>query len=64
MTESPAIEKRVATLQAQAALRGIAVEPLSASLGGGFIVGQNVNERHVPDLDALVALLARMGVSE
>lgn len=59
MTESPAIEKRVATLQAQAALRGITVEPLE---GGRYMVSMGLLLREADDLDALAALLERMGV--
>ena len=63
MTESPAIEKRVATLQAQAALRGIAVDRDGS---GGFVVRMQGMpwEREAGDMDALGVLLARMGVSE
>lgn len=61
MTESPAIEKRFATLQAQAAMRGITVEPLE---GGRYVVSMGLLLREADDLDALVRLLARMGVSD
>lgn len=62
MTESPAIEKRVATLQAQAALRGIEVDRL---FDGTYVVRAYLAQRLIATTDeALVALLARMGVSE
>lgn len=58
-TSPPEAEKSFATLQAAAALRGIAVE----REGHGFVVRMQAWEREVPDMDSLVALLARMGVT-
>ncbi len=59
---APAIDdKRLATLQAAAALRGITV---SAMQDGSYMVGHGVYLREVADIEALAALLARMGVRE
>lgn len=52
-------DKRFASLQAAAALRGITVEPLE---GGRYMVSMGLLLREADDLDALAALLERMGV--
>ncbi len=57
---APAIDdKRLATLQAAAATRGITV---SAMHGGSYMVGHGVYLRQAADLEALAALLKNMGV--
>ena len=54
-------DKPLATLQAAAALRGIAVERDGS---GGYVVRMQGQpwEREAADFEALVALLQRMGV--
>lgn len=63
MTPAPAmVDKRFSTLQAAAALRGIQADPDGS---GGFVVRMQGHlwEKAAPDLDALAALLERMGVN-
>lgn len=61
MTDAPAIDKRLATLQAAAAMRGIAVDRDGS---GGYVVRMLGHpwEREAADLDALAVALERMGV--
>lgn len=56
-----ATDKRLSTIQASAALRGIEVNPDGS---GGYVVRMQGHpwERAAADMDALVALLGRMGV--
>jgi len=61
LAPSAADRKRLATLQAAAALRGFVVQAIS---DGGYMVSRGVWLRDVEDMDALVSLLARMGVME
>ena len=63
MTDQPAQQslpqKRLATLQATAALRGISVDPLG---GDSYSIRQHGLQRDVCGTEALLSLLARMGV--
>ncbi len=63
MTDKPASQplpqKHLATLQAQAALRGISVDPLD---GDSYSIRQHGLQRDVCGTEALLSLLARMGV--
>lgn len=52
-------DKRFASLQAAAALRGIAVHALEH---GRYAVSMGLLLREADDIDALAALLERMGV--
>lgn len=54
-------DKRLATLQAAAALRGFVLQKLEA---GRYMVSRGLWLREVDDMDSLVALLAKMGVRE
>ena len=54
-------DKPLATLQAAAALRGIAVHALEH---GRYAVSMGLLLREADDIDALAAVLGRMGVSE
>lgn len=51
--------KRLATLQAAAALRGIGIESVES---GGYYVWHGFHQKTVPSMRALIALLERMGV--
>lgn len=55
-----AADKAFLSLQAAAALRGITV---SAMQDGSYMVGHGVYLREVTDIEALAALLARLGVT-
>ena len=57
-----ATDKRLSTIQASAALRGIEVEPLPG--GGAYMVAQGVYSRECEDFEALAALMERMGVTD
>lgn len=62
MTPKPAeTMDKLLTLQAAASARGITVSEMQ---DGSYIVGHGVYMRAVADFEALVALLARMGVKE
>ena len=53
-------DRRLSTLQAAAALRGITVSEMQ---DGSYMVGHGVYLREVADIEALAALLARLGVT-
>lgn len=59
-TPTATMDKRLSTLQAAAALRGITV---SAMQDGRYIVGHGVYLREVDGIEALAALLARLVVT-
>ena len=54
-------EKRLSTLQAAAATSGITL--YRDMLDGSYMVGHGVYLREVADIEALAALLARLGVT-
>lgn len=61
LTPAETMDGRISTLQAAAALRGITVTEMQ---DGSYLVGHGVYMRAVADIEALVELLARMGVRE